>query len=335
MKVDMNLVLTITYTVIFIIVLIVIVLLNKRRQINRCKKTIENLEFEKNVISSTAIASELDKVETIIKNEKAEEKFNNWVDRFTEIKEERIPVLDDMIIDLEILLDKKDYSNFFIKEAKTEIELYKIKNANDTLMQEIQEVNSSEEKYRTIITKLKSKYRELSNIFVNTKEEYGEIASTIELQFENIERRFQDFEDFMESNEYSEVVHIVKAIDTMIDHMTTIVEETPDLVLLATKLIPKKIEQITEVYEKMLDENYPLDYLNITYNMEESIKNVNLLMDRIRVLNLEDCLFELKTMISYLDSLFEDFDREKISRKDYELNQVLFNERFGAGKFDK
>lgn len=327
MKVDMNLVLTITYTVIFIIVLIVIVLLNKRRQINRCKKTIENLEFEKNVISSTAIASELDKVETIIKNEKAEEKFNNWVDRFTEIKEERIPVLDDMIIDLEILLDKKDYSNFFIKEAKTEIELYKIKNANDTLMQEIQEVNSSEEKYRTIITKLKSKYRELSNIFVNTKEEYGEIASTIELQFENIERRFQDFEDFMESNEYSEVVHIVKAIDTMIDHMTTIVEETPDLVLLATKLIPKKIEQITEVYEKMLDENYPLDYLNITYNMEESIKNVNLLMDRIRVLNLEDCLFELKTMISYLDSLFEDFDREKISRKDYELNQVLFNER--------
>ncbi len=327
MKVDMNIVMNITYTVIFFIAVIALIYINKRRKINSCIKTIENLEFEKNIIASSSIASELDKVETIIKNEKAEEKYNNWVKRYNEIKEERIPRLDDMIIDLELLLDKKDYSSFHIAEAKAEIELYKTKNANDTLMLEIQEVNSSEEKYRTIITKLKAKYRELINIFNNTKEEYGEIADTIDLQFENIERRFQDFESFMERNEYSEVVHIVKALDTMIDHMTIIVEQTPDLILLATRLIPKKIEQITEKYEKMLDDDYSLNYLNITYNMEEAIKNINLIMDRIRVLNLEDCLFELKTMISYLDSLFEDFDREKIARKNYEANYPPFSER--------
>ncbi len=327
MKVDMNIVMTITYTIIFFIAVITIVLINKRRKVKACERTIANLEFEKNVIASTSIASELDKVETIIKNEKSEEKFNNWVARYNSLKEERLPNLDDMIIDLELLLDKKDYSSFHIAEAKAEIELYKTKNANDSLMLEIQEVNSSEEKYRTLITKLKTKYRELSNIFANTKEEYGEIAETIDLQFENIERRFQDFEAFMERNEYSEVVHIVKAIDTMIDHMAAIIEETPDLVLLATKLIPKKIEQITEIYEKMIDEDYSLNYLNITYNMEESIKNINLVMDRIRVLNLEDCLLDLKTMTTYLDSLFEDFDREKIARRDYETNYPSFSDR--------
>lgn len=327
MKVDMNLVITITYTIVFLLAVIVIIFINKARKKNSYKKTIENLEYEKNVISSTSISSELDKVETIVKNERSEEKYNTWVERYNDIKDNRLPNLNEMIIDLEILLDKKDYRNFDIAEAKAEIELYKIKNANDSLMKEIQDVNSSEEKYRTIITKLKAKYRELNNIFNNTKEDYGEIADNIDLQFENVERRFQDFESFMERNEYNEVIHIVKAIDTMIAHMATIVEETPDLVLLATKLIPKKIEQITSIYENMLADDYPLDYLNITYNMEEAIKNINLIMDRIRVLNLDDCLFELKTMTAYLDSLFEDFDRERIARKDYEAAYPGFEKR--------
>ena len=160
-----------------------------------------------------------------------------------------------------------------------------------------------------------------------TKSSYEGIESIIELQFENIERRFQDFEEFMEKNEYSEVIHIVKAIDTMIEHMSVVIEETPDLVLLSTKVIPKRIEQITDTYEEMKKDNYPLDYLNIDYNIEESLKNVNKIFDRIKVLNLDDCMFELRTMLEYLDSIFNEFDKEKIARKEYEDEKGNFEEK--------
>lgn len=30
--------------------------------------------------------------------------------------------------------------------------------------------------------------------------------------------------------------------------------------------------------------------------------------DRIKILNLEDCMFELKTFLDYLDNLLNDFD---------------------------
>lgn len=305
--------------------ILIFVLINKKN--SKYRKMISFLDREKNLLESTSISSELAKIETIIKNERLEEKYKNWQDTFAMIKEVDISVMEDYLLSLDAILDRKEYDKFDEEYSKAELHLYKIKTKIDKLFDEIQEVNQSEEKYRDIITKLKAKYRELNARFENNKESYEGLESIIELQFENIEKRFQDFEDFMEQNEYSEVIHIVKAIDTMIDHMEVVIEETPDLILLATKVIPKRIEQINESYASMKEENYPLDYLNVDYNVEESLKNVNKIFDRIKVLNLEDCMFELRTMLEYLDSLFKEFDKEKNARKEYEDAKDKFEEK--------
>ena len=68
----------------------------------------------------------------------------------------------------------------------------------------------------------------------------------------------------------------------------------------------------------MTENGYNLEYLNLDYNMDECNKNVSVILDRVRVLNLEDCMFELKTMLDYLDSIFNNFDQEKLARKNYE-----------------
>ncbi len=45
-------------------------------------------------------------------------------------------------------------------------------------------------------------------------------------------------------------------------------------------------------------------------------------------MNLEDCMFELKTMLDYLDSLFNDFEKkEAIARKVYDENVNAFEEK--------
>ena len=104
----------------------------------------------------------------------------------------------------------------------------------------------------------------------------------------------------------------------MIDHMAIVIDEVPDLLLLADQIIPKRMEQIEQTYQEMVEKDYPLGYLNIEYNLEETNKNVKNILDRIRVLNLEECMFELKTMLDYLDSLFTDFEKERLSRKVYD-----------------
>ena len=316
----------ITVILLLIITLIVIIVLSKRKKSKRLKNLIEQLDREKNIIETAPIPSELSKLETIIKNDKIEEKYNNWMERFDLIRTENIDKINDMIIDLDITGGMK-YNQYIKKIAQVEIELAKAKELTDTLLDEIKEITLSEEKYRSIITKLKTRYRELSNSFDTHKKEYGDIAEIIELQFENIEKRFQDFESAMEKNEYNEVVHIVKAIDSMIDHMGIVITEVPDLVLLTTKLIPKRIEQINTTYDEMTGRDYPLEYLQIPYNIEQTNKNVSNIIDRIKVLNLEDCMFELKTMLEYLDSLFVDFENEKLARKKFEEDAPLFERK--------
>ena len=308
----------VTFIIVALVVIIVLVVTLKDKKIKKYKRCIAFLDREKNNLESAPILGELNKIETIAKNDKMEEKFKEWQDTYEWIKNEDISRLNDNIINLDLLLDKKDYNSFLFEYSKSELYLYKVQNKVEHLLKDIEDINESEEKYRDIVTRLKTKYRELNSTFEIHKESYTGVESIIELQFENIEKRFQDFEELMENNDYSEVVHIVKAIDTMIDHMSVVIEEIPDLVLLATKLIPKRIEQISETYSKMKEENYPLDYLKIEYNVEESLKKVNEINDRIKVLNLVDCMFELRTMLEYLDSIFNEFEKEKVARKEYE-----------------
>ena len=317
----------VAYVVIAILLILIALMYIKKRKLKEYRKELELLDKEKNEIVSAPVVSELTKMEPIVKNDKIEEKYKKWFNTFENIRNNDIPKINDMIIDLDSLLEKKEIKNYTISVAKAELAIYKARQATDTLLEEIKEINSSEEKYRAIITKLKTKYRELNDKFNNNKNEYEQIANPIELQFENIEKLFQDFEYYMEQNDYQEVYHIVKGIDIMIDHMEIVIEEVPDLVLLTNRLIPKKIEQITETYSELKSKKIPLKHLKIEYNVEESLKNVNKILDRIKVLNLENCMFELKTMLEYLDSLFDEFELEKQAKKEYEESKEIFEKK--------
>lgn len=317
--------------VVVCLLIVIIVLHFIRKSIaNSYRKRIQSLEIAKNIVASTPVSLELSKVEPIIKNDRMEEKYSDWQERFTNLREHHLTRIDDMLIDLDIYIDKKDYKTCTYRLAKTEMEIYKAREVADSLLDEIKEITLSEEKYRAIVIKLKTKYRELNKDFHDHKQLYDEMQEAVELQLENIERRFLDFEKVMEKNEYSEVVHIVKALDNMIEHMNIVVTEVPDLLLMAKQVIPNRMKEVREIYDDMVKQGFPLEYLNITYNLEESQKNIGTILDKVRVLNLEDCMFELKTMLDYFDSLFVDFEKERLSRKVYEELEKDF-----AKKLDK
>ncbi len=325
---DGAILLVVTFIIVAVILITIVLVVLQKHKMTKLRNEISELDKEKNIIASTPVLSELSKVEPIIKNDKMGEKYKSWQRRFEVIRDDRITQINDMLIELDMEINSKNLKSFHKKLAKTEIEIYKARESANELLDEIKEITLSEEKYRSIVTKLKAKYRELSKEFKDHMSDYEDISDVIELQFENIEKRFTDFDSTMDNNEYDEVVHIVKALDTMIDHMSIVIEEVPNLVLLAEKLIPRRIEEIENISKDMEEKGYPIGYLKISYNMEESRKNVNTILDRIRVLNLEDCMFELKTMLDYLDSIFNEFEKEKLARKQYDEETSTFEKNF-------
>lgn len=323
-----NLVLILITLVIISIVLIVIILnLIQNRKNKEYKKVLDNLEVEKNVIEGTPIASELDKIEELKKNDKLEVMYNDWQERLDTIKTVQIPKITDMLIAADYSLSKMDYKSTMYKIAKLEMELYKVRTNSEFLLSEIKEITDSEERNRAIITKLKANYRELYQKFEEMKNECGEIANSIELQFENIAKRFEIFEKVMENNDYVEVPNIVKAIEEMLKHMDVVVDEVPAIVMLTTKVLPKKIKEVEDTYHTMTNCGYPLDYLNVEYNIDEANKKIGDIYDRCKVLNLEDSLLELKVLMDYFDSLFNDFEKEKVDRANYDDTNRIFKKK--------
>lgn len=311
-------ILGVIYLVIAIVLVVVaLVLLNKHTR-KKLEQILINLEINKNLIISGNILTELNKVGSLINNKKLEERYNNWKERYKQIKDVDIPLLDDKLNYLDTLIKDKKYKEFTKESSNLELEIYYTKSKCDFLLEEIREITLSESKNREIVTNLKKVYREVYLKYNDNKGDYEGLNNTIELQFENIDKLFNSFEITMENNDYSEAPKIVKALSDNIGNMEIIINDASSIILMGKKLIPSKIDNIKEIYDRMTKEGYLLDYLNIDYNIQEAEKKIADVFDRLKVLNVNDSVIELKTILDYFESLYSDFDKEKDAKKNYE-----------------
>lgn len=308
----------ITYYIATIIIIVCVLNFINKKEKNKYLKEINDLEREKNLIISASILSELNKVEPLINNPDTKEIYEEWQRRFKEIKDVEVPKITDELLEIEELFNQKLYKELKEKMSIAELDICYVKTKSNFLLEEIREITLSEERNRETITKLKASYREILTKYNGSRDDYKEIEHPIELQFENVDKLFAAFESCMDKNAYGEVGKIVKAIDDNIGNLKIVCEEAPSIILMGKKLIPDKIDSILKTKERMEREGFNLEYLNLDYNITEANKKLTDIFARLNVLNLEDSIFELKTMLDFFESTDADFESERISKKIFE-----------------
>ena len=323
----------VTYYIVSI--LIIIIILNKinKKEKNKYKQEIDELERDKNQIISSDIMSSLQTVEEFVNNDLMQEVYTNLRIRFDAIKKEDIPKITDNLLKLQDLYDSKKYKELNKLLGTVEFDIYLVKAKSDYLLKEIKRITLSKGKNREIATSLKTRYRLVLNEYNNHKIEYTYISKPIELQFENIDKLFSNFEVAMEGNNYSEVNKIIKALDNMIGNLELVIKEGPSIILMGTKLIPRKIDDIKSIKDSMQRSGYNLDYLNIDNSIKDANKKIATDLEKINVLNITDSSVELKTILDYFDNLYNEFDKERLAKKtfDDEMRSVLVR----ANKLEK
>ena len=311
---------------ILVIIIAIVILIFKNMKLKKAlANKINKLERDKNLVLSTPILNELSKAESLVKDDKTKVRFDEWQEKFDNIRNNDIPIVTDMLIKADGYVDSRNYKELRPLLADIELKIYKLNEKTSKLLGEIKEVTLSEERNRERIVKLKSDYRVIKAEFERDKSSYGEVTEAIELHFENIEKRFSDFEVAMEKKDYDEINYIVKGLDEMVEHISYVIKEVPAVLIMCHELIPSKIEDISQIYINMTRDMYQLDYLNVDYNIAETNKKLNDILDRVKVLNLEDVVFELKTIISYFDSLYNDFEKEKLAKTKFDDDMKSFD----------
>lgn len=306
-----------------LIIFVLNLMQNKKNK--KYKNTLERLEIEKNKLATSPIVPELAKVESFLNNDKLKELYDEWTKRLSKIKDEQIPKLSDMILDAEYALSQMDYKGAMYKIAKLEMEIYKVKTNSEFLFGEIKDLTSSEERNRTIITSYKARYRTLYQKFNDSKDEYGKYADVVNNEFEIIANNFEIFEEMMDKNEYIDIENILLKIDELLNHIDVVIEEVPSIVLMVNSVIPKKIEEIKTIYNNMINDNYPLDYLNVEYNLKESEDKLQEIDEKTLRLDMNESLEELKILMDYFDTLYNDLEKEKQSKKLYAEKITVFS----------
>ena len=172
--------LIISLYIITAIVLIVVLAIKNSKQNKKIRKSISELEREKNLVLGAPILNELSKVEALVKDDKAKYKYDNWQRRFDDIRNIYIPEVTDMLLDADDYLDTKDYKSLRLLLADIELKIYKLREKTEKLLSEIKEITLSEEKNRDQIVKLKTEYRKIKSDYEKNKEEYKPVNNQIE-----------------------------------------------------------------------------------------------------------------------------------------------------------
>ena len=315
-----------TVVIISFLFILITLIFTKRKQTKKYKNVINELDVEKNKLIGVTVLSEFSKVKELVKTDNLKQKLEDWDNIFKDIKDTEVPKLNDLILETEFLVDKKEYKQAIKKIAYIEMQIMELRKKSEKLVEEIKLITTSEERNRSLITKLKINYREIESKFSRTKKDYGEVAESIETEFKNIEKEFQDFEDAMDINDYVLVEKIVTSLEEKINNMKVIIEEVPSIVLTATVLLSNRIEEMTTIYFRMLRDGYPLDYLNVEYNFKEIKEKIAKIIEELKKLNIGESKIELRTMLEYFDTLYNDFDKEKECKDLFKENtKVLKN----------
>ena len=308
---DSVLLITISAFILAVILIIVTIVIIKRNQNKKYKKEIEELDIRKNNLIGVPVLSEITKVKELIKTDNLKNKLDDWDNTFTTIRDEKIPELTDLISEADFLIDRKDYKQAVKKITNIEIEINSLKKKTDHLLEEVKLITNSEERNRALITKLKIVYREDQNKFERSKKEYGVIADYLEKEIDNIDDLFAKFEKAMDNNDYVSVEKKINLLDDKITKLGKLLEDIPTIVLMATVLVPNKIDEAITYYYRMKRDGYPLDYLNVEYNIKEIKNKIDNIMENLKKLELGESIIELKTFIEYFNELYNDFDKVK------------------------
>lgn len=291
----------------------------QRKTKNKLEKELTRLETLKNLIISSGILTEMEKVKALINNDKLMEIYKKWEKRYKKIEKEDIPRLTDKLLVCAELIDNKKFKEASYELSKTEIDIYYVKTDMELLLEDIKEITNSEERNRNAVTKLKTVFRSVVNKYTSNMNDYKGMEKRVDMQFENINKLLSAFERAMEQNDYDEVGKIVHALDDLINNIKIVIDETPTVILMGKMIIPRKITELENMAAKMKKDGYNIEYINLEYNIEETKKKISDIFDRLKMLNLEDSIFELKTILDYFESLYNDFDKEKQAKKEYEM----------------
>jgi septation ring formation regulator len=176
------------------------------------------------------------------------------------------------------------------------------KNLDDVLEEETQQ--------RSLVTDLKDAFRSLKNNYSEKSAQLTLCIETLDLRIGEIEKGFSMFEEWMYASEFGKAKEKMEEIAVQLKDAESLVQRLPELITLAKGVIPKQMDEISQLYSQLKQKGVFLQHLEIP-------KNLEFVSDTLKedIINLRRCVIDqvethLADSRKRLEQLASQLDRE-------------------------
>lgn len=252
--------------------------------------------------------------------------FEDRSKQFDEIMKKRDKEVVAVLDSLNSLLSEKKYKDAkeVLKQCQASLQAFikAVSSFNEELSNLLREDSDTRE--LSVVTK--EKFRKIKTFYENNKSDLQPLSKSFALIFKNTEDTFSKFEDLNNEAKFKEAKELLPKTVAILDAISAIMDELPQLVTRANQVIPEKLNKLETTYNEMTAQDYVLDYLNIPEELQEMRATLAIVNKKLEVLDIADIKDTLDKMQAHINDLNSKFEEEKTAKIEFKSLQSQFSD---------
>ena len=242
----------------------------------------------------------------------------NFNKRFKDIRDKSDSAAQTAVNNLKDLLAERNYKglNVALPDARTVISNYD--EEVNSLTNDLSAVIRPEEECRQEAAILRSQLRTIKQDFYIKQADLSLVSESFDRVFARIDEGFTSFEALVESAKYDEAQEILPQLGKVIQELGRDLVELPGLCVNISTLIPDRFASLENRYFEMKSADYPLHHLCVPEALNDMKAKLEAISKRVQMFNLAGASEQLDEILTRIDILFEEFDKEKDARTVFE-----------------
>ena len=228
----------------------------------------------------------------------------------------------------DLFLDKK-YKAVRLDAEQARIALNNLEEKHNRLSAAIAPIIDTHGTNKREIGEVRRLFHDVKGVFENKKGELKYIEESFEKFFSKIEDYFIDAEKLLNAAKYDEAKKNIPEIDKVLKSLSSALEVLPKLVTSCFVVIPNNVKELTERYESMIKQGYPLHHLRIINNVDQfnkKIEELKLKLHNFQLKNVDAELMKIREEILHINNELDDeINAEKYFKENY---TSIYNESY-------
>lgn len=278
-------------------------------------KDVDKLEEKKNGIMSRPIPEEIAKVKQLQMAGETEQKFELWRNDWDEIIGQIMPDVEEALFDIE------EYANKYqIKRAKelsktTSERLESIDSQLDIMIDEIEQLVTSEQKNRAEIGEIRDKYSSLSHELLKKRGSFYEAIQKLDEHMDTVKKGLASFDEATKEGSYLQARQELLSLKEILLEVELHSERIPKLMVQARTTIPGDIKNLEVGISDMTEKGYQLEPLVLEPKLEGMKKEVEEIVTDIENLQTEKAEERITAIHQQIEQMYDTLDDEVQSKQ--------------------